>query len=72
VIDVAKRQVVRTISVSGQKDALQVTILFARDEKRLYVAETGRNDIAEVDVRAGKVLRRLAAGTNGDGLAIAP
>lgn len=69
--DVATRQPLRTISVSGARDAMQVTIVFSRDGRRLYVAETGRNVIAEVDMASGEVLRRIAAGKNGDGLAIA-
>jgi hypothetical protein len=28
--------------------------------------------VAEIDVASGKVLRRIAGGKNGDGLAIAP
>jgi DNA-binding beta-propeller fold protein YncE len=48
-----------------------VTILFGPNGK-LYAAETGRNAVAEIDLGTGKVLRRLPAGTNGDGLAIAP
>ncbi|HEX8303181.1 beta-propeller fold lactonase family protein [Sphingomonas sp.] len=71
-IDVATRKVVRTISVSGSREAGQVTILFSSDGKRLYAAETGHNKIAEIDMASGKVLRRLDAGLNGDGLALAP
>ena len=48
-----------------------MTILFSADGRRLYVAETGRNQVAEVDFESGAVLRRLAAGAQGDGLAIA-
>jgi len=72
VIDARTRAVTRTIAVSGVQDAGQVTILFSADGARLYAAETGRNQVAEVDLASGTVLRRLAAGTNGDGLAIAP
>ncbi len=71
-IDVASRKILRTVSVSGQKEAGQVTILFSRDGKRLYAAETYRNEVAEIDMKSGKVLRRLPAGKNGDGLGIAP
>ena len=39
---------------------------------RLYAAETGRDQVAEVDFASGAVLRRFAVGKNGDGLAIAP
>lgn len=71
-IDVASRRVTRTVPVSGQADAQQVTILFASTGSRLYVAETGRDRVAEVDLARGKVLRHLPAGKNGDGLAVAP
>jgi YVTN family beta-propeller protein len=72
VIDARTRRLVRTIAVSGTREAQQVTIMFSPDGRRLYVAETGRNTIAEVDLGDGTVLRRLPAGTAGDGLAIAP
>jgi len=71
-VDVATRKVTRTLSVSGSKEAGQVTILFSPDGKRLYAAETGRDQVAEIDLATGRVLRRLAAGRNGDGLALAP
>lgn len=71
-IDVATRKLTRTLTVSGGAEAGQVTILFSSDGKRLYAAETGRDQVAEIDVASGKVLRRIAAGKNGDGLAIAP
>ncbi len=70
-IDAETRRKVRDVSLAGTQEAGQVTILFAPDGK-LYAAETGRNTVAEVDLATGKVLRRLPAGTNGDGLAIAP
>jgi YVTN family beta-propeller protein len=70
--DVAKRQPIRTLPVSGRSNAYQVTILFSRAGKRLYAAETGVDQIAEIDMQTGKVLRRLPAGKSGDGLAIAP
>lgn len=71
VIDAAKRTRVRDIAVSGEQEAGQVTILFGPDGK-LYAAETGRDTVAEVDLETGRVLRRIRAGKNGDGLAIAP
>ncbi|HYI47163.1 MAG TPA: YncE family protein [Allosphingosinicella sp.] len=71
VIDARTRRVSRTIRVSGERAAGQVTILFSADGRRLYAAETGRNQVAEVDFESGRVLRRLAAGAQGDGLAIA-
>ena len=70
-IDARTRAKVRDVTVSGNQQAGQVTILFSADGKRLYAAETGSNQVAEVDLEAGTVLRRLAAGKNGDGLAIA-
>jgi YVTN family beta-propeller protein len=69
-IDAASRKKVRDVSITGTQEAGQVTILFGPDG-RLYAAETGRNTVAEVDLSTGEVLRRLPAGTNGDGLAIA-
>ena len=71
VIDQASRKKVRDVPVSGGQEAGQVTILFSRDGKRIYAAETGANVVAEVALATGQVLRRLAAGKNGDGLAIA-
>jgi YVTN family beta-propeller protein len=72
VFDVATRKPLRTIVVSGAREAIQASLLFSRDGQRIYVAETGRNTIAEVELASGRVLRRIAAGKNGDGLAIAP
>ncbi|HUE79380.1 MAG TPA: cytochrome D1 domain-containing protein [Sphingomicrobium sp.] len=71
VIDAATRTKVKDIAVSGDDEAGQVTILFA-DDGKLYAAETGRDMVAEVDLESGQVLRRIPAGKNGDGLAIAP
>jgi YVTN family beta-propeller protein len=71
IIDAATRSAVRDVVISGEPDAGQVTILFSVDGKLIYAAETGRDTIAEVDLATGKVLRRLPAGKNGDGLAIA-
>ena len=70
-IDATSRKKVRDLPITGTREAGQVTILFGQDGK-LYAAETGRNTVAEIDLATGKVLRRLPAGTNGDGLAIAP
>ena len=70
-IDAAQREAVRDVTLSGRPQAGQVTILFSADGKRLYAAETGDNVVAEIDLASGTVLRRLPAGKNGDGLAIA-
>ena len=71
-IDARTRAAVREIPVSGEQSAAQVTILFSGDGRLLYAAETGRNRVAEVELASGRVLRRLEAGAQGDGLAIAP
>ncbi|HMO74158.1 MAG TPA: YncE family protein [Sphingopyxis sp.] len=70
--DAETRAQVRTIAVSGEQTKGQVTLLFSADSKRLYAAETGHDKVVEIDVASGEVLRRIAAGKNGDGLAIAP
>lgn len=70
VIDTATARVVRTLTVSGSREPFQVTILWSPDGKRIYVAETASDTVAEVDYASGRVLRRLKAGAGGDGLAI--
>lgn len=70
--DAETRAAAKTIQVSEGDAARQVTLLFSPDSKRIYAAETGIDKVAEIDVASGKVLRRIAAGKNGDGLAIAP
>lgn len=75
VIDLATAKVIRSIKVSGPAEAqqrFQVTILWADDGERIYVAETASNTVAEVDYASGTVLRRLPTGEGGDGLAILP
>jgi YVTN family beta-propeller protein len=71
-IDAATHAKIRTLPVSGTADAAQVTILFSADGRRLYVAETGPDTVAELDFPSGRLLRRLKSGRDGDGLAIAP
>lgn len=73
VIDTATARLVRTIAVSGAAEAerrQQVTVLWSADGKRIYVAETGTDTVAEVDFAAGTVVRRFAVGAGGDGLAV--
>lgn len=70
VIDTGTNAVVRTIPVSGSSDAVQVTLVFSKDGKRLYAAETATDTIAEIDFASGEVLRRLPTGPGGDGLAV--
>ena len=69
--DVATRKPKGEIRVSGTADSRQVTMLFSPDGQRLYVAETGPDNIAEVDMAAGRVIRRFEAGVDGDGLGLA-
>ncbi len=70
-IDTATHAVARTLTVSGDPQAAQVTLIWSGDGQRLYAAETARNQVAEIDVANGKVLRRIDVGKNGDGLAVA-
>ncbi|WAT18103.1 YncE family protein [Aurantiacibacter sp. MUD11] len=70
VIDTGTNEVARTIPVSGSRDAVQVTLVFSDDGSRLYAAETATDTIAEIDFASGEVLRRLATGPGGDGLAV--
>jgi len=75
VIDTATAKVIRTIPVSGPAEAqarFQVTILWSKDGRRIYVAETASDTVAEVDYAKGSVLRRFTAGEGGDGMAILP
>ena len=75
VIDLARGEAVRTIAVDDRANAerrQQVTILWSPDGERVYVAETGTDTVAEVDYRTGEVLRRIAVGEGGDGMAIMP
>jgi len=68
--DVAKRKPRRAIQISGTAESRQVTILFSADGKLVYVAETGPDTVAEVDLASGEVLRRFTTGADGDGLGI--
>lgn len=75
VIDTATARVIRTIAVSSPAEAqkrFQVTILWSADGSKVYVAETASDTVAEVDYASGRVLRRLAVGEGGDGMAILP
>lgn len=73
VIDIASGELVRTIALDELANAAarqQVTVIWSPDGRRLYVAETGTDTVAEVDYANGTVLRRLSGGDGGDGLAI--
>ena len=73
VIDLADFSVARRIAVSSPAEAdarFQVTVLWSPDGRRIYVAETKSDTIAEVDFASGKVLRRLPGTGGGDGMAI--
>ncbi len=73
VIDTATGRTVRAIALDERANARtrqQVTVIWSPDGRRLYVAETGTDTVAEVDFAGGKVLRRFDGGDGGDGLAI--
>lgn len=70
-IDTTSHSVLRSFPVSGDKAAGQVTLIWSPNGHRLYAAETANDQVAEIEVATGKVLRRIAVGRNGDGLAIA-
>lgn len=70
VIDAHSGEVARRIVVSGSAEAAQVTLMFSADGTRLYAAETATDTIAEIDFASGQVLRRIATGPGGDGLAV--
>jgi YVTN family beta-propeller protein len=70
--DVASLRPLRTIAVSGAPKAMQVTLAFSQGGRRLLVAETGQDTVAELDLPSGAILRRIPVGRNGDGLAVAP
>lgn len=72
VYDARKPRFLRSIVVSGERQAMQVTLAWSSGTGRILVAETGRDRIAEVDLAEGRVVRRIAVGRNGDGLALAP
>lgn len=69
-IDAQSHAVLRSFDISGEQAAAQVTLIWSNDGTRLYAAETARDTVAEIDVATGKVLRRIAVGKNGDGLAV--
>ncbi len=69
--EVASLKKTNEIKLSGSRNSGQVTMLFSQNGQRLYVAETGVNKIAEIDMALGKLIGRLSGGTNGDGLGIA-
>lgn len=73
VIDLASGRRMRTIALDDRANAekrQQVTLIWSPNGRRLYVAETGTDTIAEVDYASGTVLRRIEGGDGGDGLAI--
>lgn len=70
VIDTDTGELARSIPVSGGKQAVQVTLVFSADGRRLYAAETATNTVAEIDFEKGEVIRRFEAGEGGDGLAV--
>jgi YVTN family beta-propeller protein len=72
VIDTETLTIRRTIPVSEAPGANLVTLARGLTGNRILVAETGINQVAEVDVDAGTVIRRIPSGERGDGLGLSP
>ncbi len=73
VIDLSSATILRTIAVSSPAEAKrrqQVTVLWSSGGDTIYVAETGTNTVAQIDYGSGRLVRRIAAGDGGDGLAV--
>ncbi|MFK4873538.1 cytochrome D1 domain-containing protein [Novosphingobium sp. ZW T3_23] len=70
VFDARTNVPLRSIVVSGMREAVQVTVAFAPDSSKVYVAETGADRVVEVDLVKGEVLRNIKTGKGGDGIAI--
>lgn len=71
VIDRSTRKVAKEIAL-GEGELRPVTLQFHPGGDKLFVALTGVNSIAEVDLESGQVLRRMQAGAQSDGLAFSP
>ena len=69
VVDARSRKTLRAIDLGAMKLEGPVTMLFAPDGKRLWVAATGSEAVAEIDPRSWTVVRTLKAGKSADGLA---
>lgn len=72
VIDTRSLAVRKVIQVSEAPGGNLVTLAQGTSAHRILVAETGVDQVAEVDLVTGEVVRRIASGRNGDGLALSP
>ncbi|MBG7614725.1 hypothetical protein IWC96_05440 [Brevundimonas sp. BAL450] len=72
VIDTETLLVRQTITIADGVDANMVTILPGSSSGQVLVAETGHDRVAEVDLASAGVVRRIAVGRRGDGLALSP
>jgi DNA-binding beta-propeller fold protein YncE len=72
VVRTANARLVQTLQVPGGSASELVTLLFSANGKRLYAALTRTNRVAEFSFPDGRLIGQLAAGVQGDGLAIAP
>lgn len=71
-LDSATRKPVATVELAAAGYRVPVTMLFSPDGKRLWVAATGSEAVAEIDASNWTIVRRLAAGKGADGLAFSP
>ncbi|WP_118857380.1 YncE family protein [Sphingomonas mesophila] len=69
VLDARTRKTLATVDLAAAGYKVPVTMLFAPDGKRLWVAATGSGAVAEIDTKSWRIMRRLAAGKGADGLA---
>jgi YVTN family beta-propeller protein len=69
VIDVASRQVVKTLDDVGGRPW---GVALSRDGKKLYTANGPSGDVSVVDLESGKVEKRIAVGGSPWGIAVAP
>lgn len=69
VVDSRNQRRLATVDLAAAGYKVPVTMLFAPDGKRLWVAATGSAAVAEIDTATWTILRRFAAGKGADGLA---
>lgn len=69
VVDSRSRKPLATIDLGAAGYKVPVTMLFAPDGKRLWVAATGSAAVAEIDTATWTIVRRFGAGKGADGLA---
>jgi YVTN family beta-propeller protein len=68
VLDVRQKKVLGSVEVGSSPVGVVVT----PDNKKAYVAVYGENDVAVIDLKTLKVIKRIPTGLAPDGIAIAP